>query len=1194
MFMNAYGKRLILVSWGFFAAIGCALYPCPFGNTHANVGMTPQSEMTFAESDALTEAEDEPLCINEVMASNSGVTTGTKARLKNWIELYNRSEASVNAAGVYLTDDIKKPTKWRVPTNNPTLTTIPPAGFLLIWADGDATSPGLHANFKLSADANKVYLYKADGFACIDSLAFNAQNSNSAYGRYPDGASEWQFLSQATPGAANVQSYAGEVSDPVFNREHDFYDGPFELALACKTPGAVIYYTINGSEPYQYGGRVPNGKVYTSPFQISKTSCVRARAVKSGWKSSPIITQTYIFLGQVINQSNNPAGFPVRWGGIAADYKMHQSIVAPQAQEIKDALKSLPTMSLVMSLDDLFGQTQGIYANPREKTVSWERPASIEMIWPDGRKGFQANCGARIYGDVGRGQKKKSFRLLFKEMYGQKHLRYPLFGTDAAKEFDTFVLRANFNDGYPSGQSKTQYLRDEFSRRLQLALGQPSAHGQFVHLYVNGLYWGLYNPVERPDASFAAAYFGGKKKDWDAFNSGLPTGGGADGYYNAMLNAARRSASTDEGYQRLQGNNPDGAPNPNYRNYLDIDNYIDYLIVNFFIGNTDWPHKNWYAAVNRLDSTGFKCFCWDAEWAMDLALPEWGISSNLTSNVVGATAGIAEPYGRLRQNPEFRLRFADHIYRAFFNGGPLYVDTGKPGWDPLHPERNRPAALYAELASLIEKAMFAENARWGDVGGKCTVAQWLVERDYLLNEYLAQRSSLMLDQFRSAGLYPRVDAPVIQINGASRHGGRVATGAKLSMTGSTVWYTLDGSDPRQSTRRAQPNSYTTLLPETAPKRVLVPTGPVADAWLGGKQFDDYAWTSVTTGPGGIGYERDTGYEKYLSIDLGGQMYNKQTTCYIRIPFIVPNVIYPTLLLKLRYDDGFIAYLNGTEVARRNFIGEPQWNSSASTDHPDAEAVVQTIIDISDHAHLLAPGDNLLAIQGLNIKTDSTDLLISVELSASKETPAGVAAAEASASALPYSVPITLSKSSIVKARAFGDRTWSALNEAVFTVGPVAEGLRVSELMYHPASTGNSNDRDTEYIELTNTAGRTINLNLVRFIKGIKFTFPSFELSPGGYCLVVKNRSAFQAKYGATLPVVGEYAGNLSKKGEQIALADALGAIIQSFTYDGAWFKKADGGGYSLAIKDLKNADADRLNDPDAWQAAHPSPGHAKR
>ena len=114
---------------------------------------------------------------------------------------------------------------------------------------------------------------------------------------------------------------------------------------------------------------------------------------------------------------------------------------------------------------------------------------------------------------------KHSFRLLFKGLYGPTKLRYPLFGDDAAEEFDTITLRAGANDGYAwsGNETNVQYTRDQFMRDLQLDTGNAASHGRFVHLYVNGLYWGLYNPCERPDASFSSSYYGGEKEDWDAF-----------------------------------------------------------------------------------------------------------------------------------------------------------------------------------------------------------------------------------------------------------------------------------------------------------------------------------------------------------------------------------------------------------------------------------------------------------------------------------------------------------------------------------------------------------------------------------------------------------------------------------------------------------------------------------------------------
>jgi len=534
------------------------------------------------------------------------------------------------------------------------------------------------------------------------------------------------------------------------------------------------------------------------------------------------------------------------------------------------------------------------------------------------------------------------------------------------------------------------------------------------------------------------------------------------------------------------------------------------------------------------------------------------------------------------------MLFADRTHKHFFNGG------------VMTPEKA--IALCLSRANQIDLAIIAESARWGDqrparANNPYTKADWWKEvNGYLIGAFFPVRTQIVLDQLRNRGLYPPVTAPVFQINGVYQHGGHIAVGGKLSMTGGgTIWYTLDGSDPRLRGRVAPSGPSTTLVPEDAPKRILVPTGPVLATWRGGGRFEDSTWTAVTTGPGGIGYERGSGYQQYLSLDLGQQMYNKQATCYIRIPFTMPNTTFSNLLLKVRYDDGFIAYLNGTEVTRRNFTGEPQWNSIGSADNPDAAAVVQTTIDISTYLNLLVPGANLLAIHGLNGTIDSSDFLISVELAATRGASVSTAPAGVAASALRYAGPMALSQSTLVKARVLSGSTWSALNEAVFAVGPVAEGLRVSELMYHPAETGNPNDPNTEYIELTNIAIQTINLSLVRFTEGIDYTFPSFELPAGGYGLVVKDIAAFQAKYGSKLPVVGEYAGSLSNGGEQITLVDAAGTVIEGFAYQDAWYKTTDGEGYSLTVKDPKTTHTGSLNEKAAWTASAQkggSPGRA--
>ncbi|HQI28118.1 MAG TPA: lamin tail domain-containing protein, partial [Sedimentisphaerales bacterium] len=313
---------------------------------------------------------------------------------------------------------------------------------------------------------------------------------------------------------------------------------------------------------------------------------------------------------------------------------------------------------------------------------------------------------------------------------------------------------------------------------------------------------------------------------------------------------------------------------------------------------------------------------------------------------------------------------------------------------------------------------------------------------------------------------------------------------------------------------------------------------------------------------------------------------RNASCCLRIPFeVAPSDLaaLSSLTLKVRYDDGFVVYLNGSEIARMNFTGNPVWNSAANTQNPDEAAVSWEPFDVTSHLDKLRSGQNLLAVHAMNVSTTSSDFLISVELVSAK-APAGGLPTGVSPTALRYTGPIALSSTAVVKSRVLSNGVWSALNEAVFAVGPVAESLRISEIHYHPEG-----DPNTEFIELTHIGSEAINLNLVRFVKGIAFTFPSFELSPGGYCLLVRDLAAFEAVYGDKLPVVGQYAGSLDNAGERLELLDAVGQVIQSFEYKDNWFDLTDGLGFSLTMRDPKTGDPSKKN---AWQAAIPSPGRA--
>jgi hypothetical protein len=445
-----------------------------------------------------------------------------------------------------------------------------------------------------------------------------------------------------------------------------------------------------------------------------------------------------------------------------------------------------------------------------------------------------------------------------------------------------------------------------------------------------------------------------------------------------------------------------------------------------------------------------------------------------------------------------------------------------------------------------------------------------------------------------------------------------------------LYYTLDGSDPRPPWAPPGLIETVTLVPENAAKRVLVPTGPVDNAWRTDLGFDDSAWIS---GAGGVGYDRDPTYKAYFSIDVGHQMDGGNPSCYIRIPFAVSGdpKTFNAMTLRVRYDDGFVAYLNGVEIGRALFLGEPAWNSRAYSNHDDFEAVIFQEANLSAHAGLLKQGQNLLAIQAMNSSTTSSDFLLSVELVAGRTTsPTDNGMSEAVHT---YTGPITITESTQIKARVLVGSNpyspWSGLAEAIFDVGPAPQSVRINEIMYHPASEISnlkSQISEAEYVELLNTAEAPITLyDAIRSLPwrftdnpekpAIELLFPAeppVTLAPGECLLLVRNLDALQTVYDvpAGVQILEWGNGKLANSGETLRIEcpgdeDVAGvrlwALADSVTYnDGShpesfatgvdpWPTAADGRGMALHRIDPRTDGSNPAN----WRAAPPSPGVAE-
>lgn len=991
------------------------------------------------------------------------------------------------------------------------------------------------------------------------------------------------YMTTPTPGRQNATADLGLVEDPVADPGRGFYSAPILVALTCPTAGAIIRFTTNGTAP-----TLATGFQYSGPISIQRTTPLRVAAFRAGWRSSQVITHSYLFLDDVVtqNQSNTvAAGFPAMWDTQPADYGLDARVVGSNDSyggkyrtSLRDDLLSLPTMSVVMDVDDMFGAA-GIYSHPNSRGDAWERAGSLELIYPDGPAGFQANAGIRIQGGAFRGFNltlKKSFRVIFREEYGAGRLHFPLFGPDAAEEFNNFTLRAGSNDAWPYDGTSAVYVRDAFAWTSARAMGMVASHGSFVHLYLNGRYWGLYNPIERPDAVFSASYHGGDENNWDALNQDSAPDGNYDAW-NRLMATIAPDWSDNAVYQRVQGNNPDGTRNPAYEVLLDVGNMIDYMILNFYIGNGDWPGRNYWLGRDRTTDQGFQFYPWDSETAL------FGVGDNNT----GVNSAVARPYAAARANADFRMQFADHVYRHFFNGGAFYVNPAAPAWNPANPTNNRPAARFSALAESVRRGVVGESARWGDQLRATPYTRdehWQPAVAGLLANYFPARSAAVLEIFRNAGLYPRVDPP--QFN---HPGGLVSPGFNLVMSApqGTIYYTTDGTDPRTPVQIEELNRRLAVTTNTL-RRVLVPSvsngGSVLGALWRTNGFDDAGWTS---GQGGIGYDTAPDYLPYIGISVDAAMRNLNGSVFIRIPFnLATTNDLNYMALRMRFDDGFAAFLNGQPIASANAPAAPLWNSFATAGNDDAAAVQFRDFDVSAFVLALRPGENVLAVHGLNVSLASSDFLIDAELVVSqRRIVGGLPTAPA------YRGPIPLSDLTRIKARVLNGAEWSALREVTYVVG--SPELVISELHYHPANpsaeemaAGFIDENLFEFVELSNPGAATFDLTGVHFVQGIDFDFSASAitgLAPGGRLLVVQNRVAFEHRYGVGLPIAGEFGGRLSNAGETVALADGSGHVIFGVTYGttAPWPDLPDGKGPSLELFELSG---DR-SAPDHWRAS---------
>lgn len=674
----------------------------------------------------------------------------------DWIELHNRGSGPVSLSGWSLTDDPEEPAKWIFPS-----VFMPPGGYLVVQASGLNLRPTdgtpLHTNFELASDGEFLALYDNQTprrARCVFSPAYPEQSYFHSYGVVSGGPNGYFVLQRpASPGTVNQPTETAEriLDSPAASLPQGFYNGAIGVSLTTTEPGAAIRYTLDGTEP-----TAANGTLYTTPISILESKSLRAAVFKSNCLRSPILTRTYL-IAQPSALKTLPA--------LVISGDEQRSLFEPHG-----------IMAISGGYANLWPPTTiDHYNNGIPSGRAYERPVAAGLIFPADNTGFQVDAGLRTAGRAGRSTRLRSpnwntqtyrysLRLYFRSSYGSDRLEYPLFPDSPVDSYKQISLNSGFWD-----DNTNPALKDELMRRTVLACGQPASRGFHVNLYINGVFKSYLTMLERPVETFFQDYYNSSNL-WEIFK--LSNDYGDKTTFNwlyAYAVDATKNAALYADYLEMAKR-------------LDMTNFADYLIVNIYGGNCDWPGNNWIMAREHVDGALFRFLPWDSGCS-------FGFSGAATMNVFdkidlpNQSGPAARFYYFLKNSPEFRLLFADRIQKHFFNDGAL-TDANL-------------MARYLELKAVMQAPVTYMQGSYNNN----------VETDWI-----PKRRPVVLSQFTTQNLWPALAAPLL-----NQHGGPVPDNFMVSLSNPAgtglIYFTIDGTDPRQpGTGVAQGLTYTAPFP----------------------------------------------------------------------------------------------------------------------------------------------------------------------------------------------------------------------------------------------------------------------------------------------------------------------------------------------------------------------------------------------
>lgn len=729
------------------------------------------------------------LVISEFLADNQSTLADEDGQFSDWIEVYNPTPSPIRLLGYSLTDDPKDLTQWKFPDM-----TLAPREFLLIFASGKnrvAAGAPLHTGFQLSQGGDYLALVGPGPVLLQEfSPSYPVQSTDISYGLLAGDLSTLRFLGEPTPGLPN-RNIQPPPDSVVFSRSSGTISNAFDLSLSSATPGAEIRYTFDGSTPGP-----TNGLIYTTPLRIEQTRRIRAVALASG-KASPVTGGSYIKLAaDLLNyRSTLPILLIENFG----------AGVIPQKgwSGNGSGIKQVPRQAAVWATFDRQGQQQtssltqeaemfsriGIRGRGAFSSTWRQKPYSVEAESETGEEADVSPLGMPEHSE---------WILYYPDAEDSKDptMLFNTFAYELSRRTGRYSVRFRWVEAFVNEDGGDLKLSD---RRGVYAILEKVSRGpdrlDFDRLAPDGSTGGWLLNINRmdpePDTGWPAPngarqpYFfhtAGPNRRADSRPNDQVAGDDlpqqSNGYLNFdnpngyVINPQQRAA-IEGWFKRFEDVFYNSAlwrdPTNGYRRHLDTLDFADYFILNTLTHNGDGLLISMFPWKGRDEKLRMGP-AWDYNWS-----PYYIGSPSPTGDLLWRSEQIW--YARLFTDPDFVQEYMDRWWNL--RRGPL-SDAGMD-------------AVIDEQAAEISPAKALLN-------GVPSAAEWTTRLNTMKN-WLKARAAW-------------IDGSYVRPPFFNQPGGEIPNGFQLVMGGTngTVYFTLDGSDPRLLGGAVNPSAQTFLTP----------------------------------------------------------------------------------------------------------------------------------------------------------------------------------------------------------------------------------------------------------------------------------------------------------------------------------------------------------------------------------------------